>query len=92
MGIDRCHAQPWWQLHGQSACDHAHQNCMRAGNQNTATITQSGGGALGHWTNLSVSGNLNTHTIAQSGIAVDSTVDVKTTGSSNNFNINVNSR
>jgi hypothetical protein len=63
-----------------------------AGNQNTATITQSGGGALGHWTNLSVSGNLNTHTVAQSGIAVDSTVDVKTTGSSNNFNINVNSR
>jgi hypothetical protein len=62
------------------------------GNQNTATITQSGGGALGHWTNLSVSGNLNTHTIAQSGITADSTVDIKTTGSSNNFNINVNSK
>ena len=63
-----------------------------AGNQNTANITQSGGGALGHWTTLSVSGNLNTHTIAQSGIAADSTVDIRTTGSSNNFNINVNSR
>jgi poly(3-hydroxybutyrate) depolymerase len=63
-----------------------------AGNQNTATVTQSGGGALGHWTNLSVSGNLNTHTIAQSGTAADSVVDIKTTGGSNNFNINVNSR
>lgn len=62
------------------------------GNQNTVTVTQSGGGAFGHWTNLYVSGNLNTHTIAQSGTAADSVVDIKTTGSSNNFNINVNSK
>lgn len=62
-----------------------------AGNQNTATITQSGGGAQGHSTNLSVSGNLNTHAITQSGTAADSVVNIKTTGGSNTFNINVNS-
>jgi hypothetical protein len=62
------------------------------GNQNTANITQSGGGAIGHWTNLTVSGNLNNYNVTQSGISADSFVDIKTTGSNNNFTIRTNTK
>ena len=56
------------------------------GASNHATITQDGGGTMGHYTKLDVAGSNNTYTVNQSG-TIDTTVNIKTTGSGNTFGI-----
>lgn len=56
------------------------------GASNTASITQAGGGASGHATVLDVTGSSNSYTVNQSG-TIDTTVNIKTTGSGNTFNV-----
>jgi hypothetical protein len=56
------------------------------GASNTASITQSGGGTNGHATTLDVLGSSNSYTVNQSG-TIDTTVNIKTTGSGNTFNV-----
>lgn len=62
------------------------------GNLNTASISQEGGGALGHYSKIEISGNSNTVAVEQKGLSNDTIVDLKTTGSNNNFNIKSNSK
>jgi len=57
------------------------------GTANTVAITQTDGGANGHNSLLDMSGNSNTVTISQSGFTGDSTINVKSQGSNNIFNI-----
>jgi hypothetical protein len=56
------------------------------GASNHATITQDGGGTGGHYTKLDVAGSNNTYTVNQSG-TIDTTVNIKTTGSGNTFGV-----
>jgi hypothetical protein len=63
-----------------------------SGNLNIASVTQEGGGVLGHYSKIEVSGNSNTITVEQKGLSNDTIVDLKTTGSNNNFNIKSNSK
>jgi hypothetical protein len=63
-----------------------------SGNLNIASVTQEGGGVLGHYTKIEISGNSNTLAVEQKGLSNDTIVDLKTTGSSNNFNIKTNSK
>jgi len=56
------------------------------GSTNITSVTQSGGGALGHYAKLDITGSGNTTTINQSG-TIDTTVNLKSTGSGNTFNI-----
>ena len=63
-----------------------------SGNLNIASVTQEGGGVLGHYSKIEVSGNSNTISVEQKGLSNDTIVDLKTTGSNNNFNIKSNSK
>ena len=63
-----------------------------SGNLNIAFVTQEGGGVLGHYSKIEVSGNSNTISVEQKGLSNDTIVDLKTTGSNNNFNIKSNSK
>jgi hypothetical protein len=56
------------------------------GSTNITNITQSGGGANGHYAKLDITGSGNTTTINQSG-TIDTTVNLKSVGSGNTFNI-----
>jgi hypothetical protein len=56
------------------------------GATNTTTITQSGGGVLGHNATLNIDGSNNTTTITQSG-SIDTAVNLVAVGSGNTFNI-----
>ena len=57
------------------------------GTANTVTVTQADGGANGHVSQLDLSGNSNSVTVSQSGLAGDSTINLKTQGSNNTFNV-----
>lgn len=63
-----------------------------SGNLNIASVTQEDGGVLGHYSKIEVSGNSNTIAVEQKGLSNDTIVDLKTTGSNNNFNIKSNSK
>jgi hypothetical protein len=56
------------------------------GASNTISVTQSGGGSLGHTTDISVNGSGNTVTTTQSG-SIDTAIGIRSVGSGNNFNI-----
>jgi hypothetical protein len=56
------------------------------GSTNITNITQSGGGANGHYAKLDITGSGNNTTINQSG-TIDTTVSLKSVGSGNTFNI-----
>jgi hypothetical protein len=56
------------------------------GSTNITSITQSGGGSLGHYAKLDITGSGNTTTINQSG-TIDTTVNLRSVGSGNTFNI-----
>jgi hypothetical protein len=56
------------------------------GATNTTSITQSGGGVLGHNATLNIDGSGNNTTITQSG-TIDTTVNLVAVGSNNTFNI-----
>jgi hypothetical protein len=56
------------------------------GASNHATITQDGGSTMGHYTKLDVAGSNNQYTVNQSG-TIDTTVNIKTTGSGNTFGV-----
>jgi hypothetical protein len=57
---------------------------------NKVTLTQDGGGPLGHNTTIAVTGSSNTYNVTQSGTSGDSIVNLKTTGSGNTFVVNSN--
>jgi len=59
-----------------------------AGGTNTTSVTQTGtAGTLGHYTKVDISGAGNNTTIQQGG-SIDTTVNLKSVGSGNTFNIN----
>jgi len=62
------------------------------GNLNVASVTQEGGGILGHYSKIEISGNSNTIAVEQKGLSNDTIIDLKTIGSNNNFNIKSNSK
>ena len=67
-------------------------NLVSVGASNTYTVTQSGGGVVGHSATLDIAGSSNTATITQAGTAADSVVNLKSVGSTNTFTINSNTR
>jgi PBP1b-binding outer membrane lipoprotein LpoB len=63
-----------------------------SGNLNIASVKQEGGAALGHYARVEISGNTNSVAVEQKGLSADNILDLKTTGSNNNFNIKSNSK
>lgn len=61
-------------------------NITTVGATNITSITQSGGGPLGHSTTVDLNGSGNNTTVSQTG-TIDTTVNLKSAGSGNTFNI-----
>jgi hypothetical protein len=66
--------------------DKGYVDVTTVGASNITSITQSGGGASGHYAKLDITGSSNNTTISQSG-TIDTTVNIKSVGSGNTFNI-----
>ena len=60
------------------------------GAMNNVQVTQQDGGANGHSANVSINGNLNTVQVSQTGLAGDSNVGIRSSGSNNSFIITSN--
>jgi hypothetical protein len=66
--------------------DKGYADVVSVGSLNITSITQSGGSVSGHYAKVDITGSSNNTTISQSG-TIDTTVNLKSAGSGNTFNI-----